>query len=209
MHIFDAGICFIDKVITDNPTFCFLDWFSTGFINSSDYIKQYIDTIVLKLVLNKCVPIFLLFDRKYMNQTRLAMYNYVIDYANKHNIKFVSIINNKNIDELLRDNVHTTEVGSEFYGNTIYNYFMESIMNSDISDIILPVRNKYFNVKALSINSAVYDKLIIYGSGEIVGIYQKIGPYSGIIDIIDSEEFVTKYNIWNMWCHYERNNIKS
>lgn len=28
MHIYDAGICFINNVINDKPNYCFIDWFS-------------------------------------------------------------------------------------------------------------------------------------------------------------------------------------
>ena len=124
MHIYDAGISFINNVINDKPNYCFIDWFSTGFINADSYIKQFIDTIVLKLIEINCVPIFLLFDRKDMCTKILDMYNYVTDYANQNNINYISMFNNQNIDKLLRDCVHTTELGANHYGNIIYNEFI-------------------------------------------------------------------------------------
>ena len=32
MHLNDAGICYIEDVIKFNPQWCFIDWFSTGYI---------------------------------------------------------------------------------------------------------------------------------------------------------------------------------
>jgi hypothetical protein len=207
MHINDAGICFINNVICNKPNYCFIDWFSTGFICSSDYIKQFIDTIVLKLIKINCTPVFLLFDRKDMCQNRLNMYDYVINYGNKHNIKYISITNNDNIDELLRDTVHTTEIGSLYYGKKIYDYFMINLINSQINDskIIFPEKNQYYDIKVLQVNLTIYDEITLYGNAKIIGIYQKIGPYSGLVDIITGDN-ITKYLIWDQWCNYERNN---
>ena len=30
MHLYDAGIIKIDNIINENPSYCFIDWFSTG-----------------------------------------------------------------------------------------------------------------------------------------------------------------------------------
>ena len=210
MHISDAGICFINNVINDKPNYCFIDWFSTGFINADGYIKQFIDTIVLKLIEIDCIPIFLLLDRKDMCSKRLDMYNYVIDYAKQNNIDYISMFNNVNVDELLRDTVHTTESGANYYGNTIYNQFISCIMNKKANTIIRTniIKNQYSDIKLLNINETINDSITLYGNAKIIGIYQKIGPYSGIVDVIDEDNNVVKHTIWDQWCNYERNNIK-
>ena len=209
MHISDAGICFINNVINDKPNYCFIDWFSTGFINADGYIKQFIDTIVLKLIEIDCVPIFLFLDGKDMCSKRLDMYNYVINCAKQNNVDYLSMFNNENIDELLRDSVHTTELGANYYGNTIYNQFISCIMNKKANTIIKTnmIKNDYYDIKLLNINETIYDSITLYGNAKVIGIYQKIGPYSGIVDVIDADNNIVKHTIWDQWCNYERNKI--
>ena len=208
MHIHDAGVCFINNVIENNPNFCFIDWFSTGFINNTNYIKQYIDTIILKLFSIKCIPIFLLFDRIDIDKARLDMYDYVIEYANEYNINYISIFNNDNKIELLRDDVHTTELGSNYYGTIIYNNFMDKIINLNFNTNKYPLKNMYYDINILDINDTVNNNIILYGNAKVIGIYQKIGLYSGVINIINENNESEQHFIWDQWCHFERHNIK-
>lgn len=145
-----------------------------------------------------------------MCKSRLNMYNYVINYANNHNIDYITIINNKNIGKLLRDGVHTTDLGAKYYGNFIYNKFINKIINKKVDDININTikRNIYYDIKLLNVNKTVNNFLTLYGNAKVIGIYQNIGPYSGIVNIIDDESNITKQLIWDQWCNYERQNIK-
>lgn len=145
-----------------------------------------------------------------MCSSRLNMYDYVINYANDHNIDYISIINNENINELLYDDVHTTELGSKHYGNIIYNEFINTIINKKVDEININTikKNTYYDIKLLNVNKTVNDFLTLYGNAKVVGIYQKVGPYSGIVNIIDDENNITKQLIWDQWCNYQRNGMK-
>jgi len=201
MHIHDAGVCFLDDVVKNKPDYCFIDWFSTGYINN--YINEYLDTITYKLQQNHdCTIIYLFFDRTDMNDERLEMYEVAKKYADSHNIYYIELYNNNNINELIKDQVHTNDFGSNFYAQKIYSEFMSRIYNKNLPKIIVD-KTKYCDIKVLDYMKEINDKLVIKGNGKIVGIYQSIGPYSGrvkinnnIIDVID------------IWCVYERNNIK-
>ena len=54
MHLSDAGICFIDKVVESKPEICFVDWFSTAYSNQDSNLKLYIDAIAEKLLKIDC-----------------------------------------------------------------------------------------------------------------------------------------------------------
>lgn len=209
MHLDDAGICFIDDIILENPNYCYIDWFSTGFIAKNEKILYiYLDVIVRKLLLINCKIVFLLFDRADMSDERLKMYNNVILYANKYNIDYIELYNNENISDLLRDNVHTTILGSQVYGTKIYEHFLENIINKDtISLINIPLENKYSDIKKITVDKVVNDNIILKGDFEIVGIYQTIGPFSGLCEI-DTNGDKKIFNIWDQWCRYKRKNIK-
>ena len=46
------------------------------------------------------------------------------------------------------------------------------------------------------------------GNFKIVGIFQKIGPFSGIVEITKNNEPSCKFNLWDQWCFYTRNSFK-
>src|SRR5574344_2395817 len=48
MHLPDAGICFIDKVLKFKPNYVFVDWFSTDYMEQSNKTLSYIDTLLYK-----------------------------------------------------------------------------------------------------------------------------------------------------------------
>jgi len=207
MHLNDAGVCFIDDIIDLTPDYCFIDWFSTGFILTDiKILSTYLDGIIRKLLLNNCIPIFLLLDRMDMCENRLKFYNIVIQYANEYNIHYVNLYNNANVKDLLRDTVHTSELGSNYYGIKIYDFFKDNVINADITRKI-PSENEMSLIKSITQDITVHDNIKLKGNFRLMGIYQQIGPFSGMYEI-DSNCTVQKFNLWDQWCHYNRLNIK-
>lgn len=204
MHLNNAGISYIDDVIYNKPDYCFIDWFSTGYI-SLTCIYKYLDTIMYKLNSINCQAIFLLFDSKNLNQERLKMYYVVIEYAKKYNIYYISLFNNENKNELLRDEVHTTDIGSEYYGNNIYENFLDNILNKKMPTINV-LKNELCNIQVYDYNKIIYDKITISGNAKIIGILQNVGPFSGKIKL-EYNNLTEFQTIWDIYCHYERDNI--
>lgn len=213
MHIFDAGISFIDDVINLKPQICLIDWFSTGYIIED---TTFLDTIVYKLYQNGCIPIFLFLDRKDI-KNRENMYKFCKNYSEKNGIEYIELYDIWNKDIILRDVVHTTIDGAEIYGENIYNFLKNKIipnMPMYFSNIICPSKNKYCFIKNLTINKIVTSEIIFTGNCEITGIYQNIGPFSGKIKYIyyDENENIKKENevsIFDKWCHYQRKSMKN
>ena len=209
MHLYDAGICKIDEIISLNPSFCFIDWFSTGFITTDKKLLfKYLDTIVRKLMLINSQICFLLFDRLTMCNNRLKMYEIIIEYAKLYYLPYIELYNNTNVSELLRDEVHTNELGAQFYSSKIYEYFITNIENKNTIYEKIPEENTYCNIKCLQINTKVVNEISINGNFNIIGILQQIGNFSGIIEINRNKLEIYKVTIWDQWCHFTRDNIK-
>jgi len=209
MHLSDAGITCIDKIINENPQFCFIDWFSTGFITTDQiYLFTLLDTIVRKLMLHNCKICFLLLDRIDMCENRLIMYKNIVNYAEIYNIQYIEIYNNNNKCELLRDDVHTNEAGANFYSNKIYNYFIKNLMNDTRIYNKIPDENEYSHIKSIKIDKKINKEISINGKFKIVGIHQQLSEFSGLIEITRNN--IEKYNvmIWDQWCHFMRDSIK-
>lgn len=226
MHIVDAGICFIKDIVKENPEICFLDWFSTSFLSNKKYghshLKTCLHTILYELNKVNCLPIFLLFDsieqtEEIYNQ-RLEMYEFLKSFAFEKNIPVISLYNlkekNINIKELLRDNVHTNDEGSKYYGINIKNDFLKILENKNYFNFIGKrefMKTIYHDIKSISQEITFFTEIKLRGNGYIMGIYQKIGPFSPIVNITSRNIETTNkktYQIWDKWAYYERETIK-
>ena len=208
MHLKDAGVSFIDAVIAENPSYCFIDWFSTGMVlNDYTYLSTLLDCIVRKLFEARSKVCFLLIDRNPMEPKREVMYSLVKQYAGQYAIDYIDITKNENITDVLRDSVHTTLLGSKLYARKIYDYFTENIEGKELLIPAMPPPSVYDSIHIMDIKKTVYNKISLCGDFTIVGIYQRIGPFSGLVSV-EQDDSVSTMNIWDQWCHYERENIK-
>jgi hypothetical protein len=202
-------VCKINDVVSENPSFCFIDWFSSGLliINKTELFKI-LDAVVRKLMLINCNICFLLLDRKDMCKQRIQMYDLVIEYADLYKLNVLKMYNNNNVSELLRDTVHTNEKGAKFYSDKIFDFFINNLTNNHIIYNKIPEENEFCNVKSISINKIINNEIELRGNFNIIGIYQKIGKFSGLIEITRNNLNPYIYSVWDQWCHYERDNIK-
>lgn len=215
MHMKDAGVCFIDEVLKINPEYCFLDWFSTAYIPRAPELLTFLDNFRYRFLTNNCQIIFLLFggSKKHMSADRLLMFDLVRAYAAKHLIPIIDVFHyqtSHGLDpsSLFRDVVHTTDLGSQSAGAYVFSEFCEKILgNSKINELNL-IKNEWFEVKKLFIEKAlIAESLRIKGSAKLIGIYQKIGPFSGLVEVI-TDGRKSKLNLWDRWCFYERETLK-
>jgi len=201
-HLNDAGICYIDMVLEFEPEYCFIDWFSTGYVKYNedkfDEIKEYINTIIYKFYKKNVKLIFLTLPDMTVDKTNI--YRKINDYLRNLNIPVIDISNSfDKIDPILRDGIHTTQYGSEQYAKIINQIFKDSMFEKLEIPVSYPEKTKYCDVKSVDFNIVIEEKLVMSGPAEVIGISQYIGPYSGVIEI-DGK----LYNNWARWCYYER-----
>lgn len=200
----NAGIIYIDNVVNTKPNYCILDFFVVG---SSDYINdiEYLNTILYKLSTINCkciIPFFLCINN---NNSGELYYSKIKEYLQKYDIYYIDF--NKYLtftNELIRDDVHTTEFGSKKYAEIISNLII-----NDNDKIIIPnikLENKNFlNIQKYKLDNDVYllenndffielEKPYTY-----LFIVMIVGPHSGIIKINE-----VKINTWDIYCHYDR-----
>jgi len=219
MHLSDAGICFIEEVIEYKPEICLIDWFSTSRTNYDKKIFEYLDCITFKLLKNNITPIFLLFPISEMLNSRLEMYDDVKKYSSEHNIHCINVyeefLEDKiEISQIIKDYVHTTEFGGNYYSSKIFQHLEHNVFNHPDEplhsnyNIVCPLKNKYTEILIKELNISVKNFIDIYVEDELIGIFQTIGPYSDCVEIYKDGKILSKYPIWDVWCHYERETIK-
>jgi hypothetical protein len=215
-HLNDAGICYIDDVIKSKPSYCFLDWFNTGYIcyneDKFDEIKIFINTILHKLLYNNIICILLIFPNssisritnKPVDVTNINIK--IINYADELNIPYINlsiIFTESLLKKIQYDGIHTSDYGGEIYADYITNFFIKNIYLKYKIPNKYPEKTKYNLIHNIKIN-AICNKITFKGPGEIISIEQLIGPYSGLLKL--NEKII---NNWDRWCYYERltNNI--
>ncbi len=203
MHLNDAGICFIDEVLQKDPSYCFIDWFSTDYNITDENTIEYIETLIHRFSEKECKLIFLFFPRK--DYEKKKQFNlFCKRYLRQKNMYFMDLheyVGIDKLDEILRDIVHTNDTGSKLYANIIYSKYIKSYENIKIPSNT--VVNKYSSIQKIKVNK-VFDKFLnLKGECEIIGFYLTVGPHSGIVEIV-KDESSKKYNTWDVWCHYSR-----
>ena len=201
MHLNNAGICYVDKIIATQPELCFIDWFSTAYIDSNHSTIDYLDTIVEKFTKINCKLIFLFFLNTDHNN-RISFYLFCKKYLIDKGIAFCDL--NEFMEaspELLRDNVHTTKYGSEKYSELILNFIKENRHSLKVVD--KTKKTTYSAISEKRINRIYTKNLKLNGNGKVIGFLLTIGPHSGVIKITNKQH-VSNFNTWDQWCHYNR-----
>lgn len=198
-HISGAGICYLSDALKNNPDFLILDWFSTGYCNENNLFKlcEYIEAILYRTINAGTRPIFLFLPQEISPR---GIYESLMGHISKFNVPFLDIDRAlSRRKDILRDSVHTNDLGSILYANEIISYFTERGLKYPYS-LSIPAINKYCEVKEIEINKVIQKKLVIEGEAEVIGISQTIGPYTGYVKI---DNYLEK--LWDRWCYYERN----
>ena len=205
-HLPDAGMIYIDDVLKIKPEICFIDWFSTGYRTfDENTIKKYMNTIVYKFSKQNCKLIFLFLPNRNYSQSDSCMlkwHNSIKQYLDKNYLFYIDL--NKNLKyskEIIRDSVHTTELGAKIYSDLIYKNL---ILNYDKLKIPNNIeKTELINLKKLNINRNFKKYMNIKGDSTIVTCSLEIGPNSGYIDIGERT-----FLLWDQWCHYNRHSNK-
>ena len=113
----------------------------------------------------------------------------------------------ENKELYIRDTIHTTDFGSNYYGANIYDYFIKNIQNKPLIKYEI-TKNHLCNIIKISYSKKIYNKLTIRGKGTILQIYQLIGRFSSQVKIsninINNEQTTQLIDIWDEWAHYDR-----
>jgi hypothetical protein len=210
MHLCDAGICYINNVIQDNPTTCFVDFFSTSNTTCDEQTYIYLDTIIHKFSAIQCKLIFLFLHRQ-DNNNRTKFYDYCKKYLNDNKIIYIDLCNDITYDDnILRDIVHTTDYGSELYADCIHNkYIMLQKQNFLLTSSITKY-TEYCDIKIFTIDKEIKKCVNLHGNCRILGFEIIKDSYCGILDIqikINNFDKLLSINTWDEWCHFERNSI--
>ncbi len=204
MHLNNAAICFIDEVISEKPSYCLFDWFGTSYNETNYKTVEYIDTILNKCSKIRCKPIFLFLPFRY-NPKKYKFHYFCKSHLNDRN-SFLIDINfeacKSNLNEILKDDLHTTKYGSELYSKIIYDKFIDNGDNINVPNGI--PETKYECIKRIAVNREFDGSIELSGDCEIIGFLLTVGPHSGLVNVVIDGTASFTGNTWDRWCHYTR-----
>ena len=200
----NAGILYIDDIIKTKPQYCILDFFVVG---SRDFVDdiECLNTILYKLSTINCkciIPFFLCINA---NNSGEFYYDKIKSYLEKYDVYYIDFKNYLTFsNDLIRDDVHTTELGGKKYAEIISNLLLK-----DKNKIIIPNINlesqtysniqKYNLDKEVELNENEHMEIELDKPYKYLFIVMIIGPHTGIITINEKE-----YTNWDIYCHYNR-----
>lgn len=214
----DAGFYCLNTLLNEKPDVCFIE-FSTTFLTFFDDAKhrQFIDS----LVSNKILPVYLILPRVH-NMQGLPCITQQHNFSKELNIPILDLRDDfapyVNSVEYLRDGVHTTEKGVEYFAEKIYSFILNSLINktfeivrrSNINFPLIPVHK--FNIGKLSIEKRIRFFVDFAGVGDHgffeIFAHLKIGPMSNNVEVRINDLPLHLAPIYDIWTHYERNSYK-
>lgn len=214
-HLKDAGVCLIYEVIQKSPKYCFLDWFTPSIENyTNEQLQEYLSFIIRQLFDINCIPIMLFLNGDGSGRDfskKILKFDFIInEICNKYRVPYIKVYEKiyqlgYNDNQILKDDVHTTQVGSELYSVIITENFRqikEQCKNFEFS--YKPEKNKYLNIKKKELPGDIKQKIIIRGNADVIGIFQKIGPFTGWVEIKLDDGLVVERCLVDKHCYYTR-----
>ena len=219
----DAGFIHFDEVIKLEPDIVVMDWHTTGEAKFDD--KRY--GFVIKKLLSKNIKILSLFlpfkrlvgkeERLNVKQTRYYQNNY-------SNFKILNFFKLKkpvlNLDDCLRDEVHTTPYGGKVYGEIISDAIDKFIKNElscfDDGEVVSPpneINETIVSKVNIKNEFIVKDKLEIIIDNDIdnneISVLADVisGPFAPRLRVFVDNKVLGR-SIWDQWCYYERTSLK-
>lgn len=204
MHLNDAGVSYVDEIIQANPSICFIDWFSTSYIESTTLTLDYIDAIIFKLSQHGIKIIFLfLLHKHYLEREKFK--KFVKKNLIEKKVQYIDMEDYVEVGKsrfFLRDDVHTNEKGSRLYATLIHNEYKKRIASLQVLNSVKS--NKYCYIKKLSVGKSFEKILHLSGTCEIIGFELTIGPHSGKIFVRNNKMLIMEENTYDQWCYFNR-----
>ena len=212
----NAGFFNLPRILEqqEKPNIVFFEWSTTTEGNFNVAKLNYFIGILLH---NNILPVFLILPKidtfKENRKSDFLLYKLSDNYELPL-LDLRYLLNKYSPEEIIRDNVHTTQFGAGIYAREIYNFLhsddwknisidhRKNIAYPDSYQInITDINNEFTKTQYLELNfDAISDK------SEITASFLK-GPSSPIIEIFSDGLHVGDASVFDPWCHYERENF--
>ena len=211
-QFYNAGFYNIPRInkLEKKPEIVFFEWSTTG---ETVFDSLKLNFFIKSLIISNILPVFLILPKKDTFKLNRSCDDQLYNISFNAKVPLLDlrdILISNNIEEVLRDGVHTTELGAKLYAERI-DQFLSTYLFPDSKNIQLE--------EVVDFNIATYDLNCTVSEGQSlsfvftschhseIAIYHTIGPYSPVLEYICDGKLVSKSSIFDTWCHYERDNF--
>lgn len=212
----DAGYALIPEVLDLDPQLIVLDWHSTFEAKFNSTLWNSAIDLFAKKGINVLICIFP--QRDLIGKSKRPNVKQAVESSELYplNVRMLDLYDEKKFtaDLHLRDNVHTTPQGGEFYAELIIQKLR--VLNWDViapqilykcdprdfslaPTVCVHKNNQYQKTKIVklsniktkhSCNSILFDMMI--------------GRFSPVVRIFLNSQLISEISLWDRWCHYTR-----
>ena len=121
------------------------------------------------------------------------------------------------LDLMLRDEYHTNEVGARYIAQGVQDFLVHLDVAQSLQAVLHGATNPkdgaeiylYEINRRLQLDDALEIELNRFDSSQSVDLTvdMTIGPFSSFMGISHDGVKVSTYQIWDLWCHYERRKL--
>ena len=212
-QFYNAGFYNIPRVkaLAVYPDVIFFEWSTTG---ENIFDLEKLKYVISELVNSKIQLVFLLLPKKETYKVNRICDDQLYDLSSELNIPLLDLrylLTEKNLELILRDGVHTSEVGGKLYADAIDKFLETQTFGNPKAFALDRVRNYSIQIfdgkvtlaegQLLTLN---FDSLSEYSE---IAISHTIGPFSPIIEYISEGSIIGTHSIFDQWCYYERDNF--
>lgn len=214
-QLFNAGFYNTRKIFEQipKPQLVFLEWSTTG---ESRYELKTLNYILSQILQSNAVPIFLILPTKRNTEAFRESEKLLLAVSKSRNIPLLDLRHLARIfplNEILRDEVHTTELGAENYSKEIL-FFLNNYKFPD-PKLIIDIPMNDFLIASADQKYLLQDNGMLIFNFERSSAFSEIamrhivGPFSPIIEYFSDGQLIWEKNYLDQWCHYERENFNT
>lgn len=212
----DAGYALIPKVLDLDPQLIILDWHSTFEAKFNSTLWNSAIDLFAKKEINVLICIFP--QRDLIGKSKRPNVTQALESSEKYplNVKLLDIYDESEFiaDLHLRDNVHTTPQGGEFYAELIIQRLRMLSWDAIAPQMLYKCDPKAFNI----VPTVCVHKNDQYQKTKTVRISNMkpknscnsilfdmmIGSFSPVVHVFLDNQLINEISLWDRWCHYTR-----
>ena len=213
-HFNDAGYYLLDEAIgTTSYDLCLLDWNST-WLDTFD--PNRLESVAKRLLAQQILPVFAILPTK-LNIADRPSELLIIEYARQYCIPLIDLRPGFDLNHMLRDEYHTNEVGARYIAQGVQDFLvhldvaqaLQAVVHGAINPNDGPEIYLYEINRRLQLDDVLEIELNQFDSSQPVDLTvdMTIGPFSSFMGMSHDGVKVSTYQVWDLWCHYERRKL--
>ena len=212
-QFYNAGFYNAHKIknLSNKPDLVFFEWSTTG---ETQFDLDKLNYFINELIRNNILPIFLILPKKSTFKNNRISDVQLYEFNKNLSIPLLDLrylLTDQNMDDLLRDDVHTTELGAKLYAECIVQFI--TLNSKSALDCKILENAPAFNIAHHDVDLNLCENQTLIFSYNSINLKKEIavslikGPFSPVIEYLSDGNVIGEHCFFDPWCYYERENF--